>query len=357
MVGKVRGSSSEKKMISSTVRIGRPNTEQRRISRWRARQARELQPGRLERVRLQGLHGSPPASGVPGSGVSEATWIRRLDRQISALQRADDAAVAEHQGAMADVRDLLEIGRDQDHGEAARDRIRQQAIDLGLGTDVDAGGRIFQGQDAAADPQPARQHHLLLIAAGEGLDRCCRIVRLQGDPCAQANGLLGLVGRRPPDERAAAGSTGVEEHVLAHRQPERDRIGVAVARDKADAVPDRIMRARDVEPLAARLIAPRSSGSRPYSSRPTASWPAPRRPARPTISPASIARSSGPTPPAMTPSKRSSASLACRAGRTNTASGGRPMISRTRSPGAVRAVSWTATRRPSRSTARRSAIA
>ena len=36
--------------------------------------------------------------------------------------------------------------------------------------DVDTGGRIFQDQQGCAQVHPARHHHFLLVAAGQGAD-------------------------------------------------------------------------------------------------------------------------------------------------------------------------------------------
>ena len=44
-------------------------------------------------------------------------------------------------------------------------------VDFGLGADVDAARRLVEDQDLRADLEPARQQHLLLVAAGEAADR------------------------------------------------------------------------------------------------------------------------------------------------------------------------------------------
>jgi hypothetical protein len=43
-----------------------------------------------------------------------------------------------------------------------------QGVDLLLGADVDAAGRLVEDQHARLARQPAAQDHLLLVAAGEG---------------------------------------------------------------------------------------------------------------------------------------------------------------------------------------------
>ncbi len=52
-----------------------------------------------------------------------------------------------------------------------RQRLIEQAVDLRLGADVDAGGRILGDQQPAADAEPAPDDDLLLVAARKRLDR------------------------------------------------------------------------------------------------------------------------------------------------------------------------------------------
>ena len=41
------------------------------------------------------------------------------------------------------------------------------AVDLGLGADVDAAGRLVEDEHPGAHRQPLAEHDLLLVAAGE----------------------------------------------------------------------------------------------------------------------------------------------------------------------------------------------
>ena len=54
----------------------------------------------------------------------------------------------------------------------------EQMVNLDLGADVDAARRLVDDQHLRPQRQPARQHHLLLIAAGEVGDEL-----LRGSPC------------------------------------------------------------------------------------------------------------------------------------------------------------------------------
>ena len=55
--------------------------------------------------------------------------------------------------------------------------VGDQGVDLGAGADVDAAGGLVEQQDPAAVHQPAREEHLLLVAAGEGAARAVGVRR------------------------------------------------------------------------------------------------------------------------------------------------------------------------------------
>ena len=100
---------------------------------------------------------------VPDAGGGRGEQI--FDRQVGGGEFGDDAAAVEHQRAVADLGDLLEIGRhDHDRGARLESHV-EQPVDLGLGADIDAGGRILEDVDLRAEVQPAPDHDLLLVAA------------------------------------------------------------------------------------------------------------------------------------------------------------------------------------------------
>ncbi len=80
---------------------------------------------------------------------------------------------------MADMGDFLEVGRHDDDRQTRLERPGDQPIDVGLGADIDACGRIFGDQQLAASCKPAADNHLLLVAARQRLDRQALVVRPQ----------------------------------------------------------------------------------------------------------------------------------------------------------------------------------
>ena len=69
--------------------------------------------------------------------------------------------------ARAQPGQLRELGRDHHDAEPRGGQLADHAVDLGLGADVDAARRLVEQQHPAAAQQPAREHDLLLVAAGQ----------------------------------------------------------------------------------------------------------------------------------------------------------------------------------------------
>ena len=78
-----------------------------------------------------------------------------------------------------------------------------QRVDLRAGADVDAAGRLVEQQHPAVAQQPAGQHDLLLVAAGQRADRAAR--RRPGARPAPAPARALRPALAPPVEEAAAG--------------------------------------------------------------------------------------------------------------------------------------------------------
>ena len=83
----------------------------------------------------------------PRRSPSAARWS-----SSSAGNFRDDAAAAEDQRAVADALDLLEIRRDQEDGQPRLQRLLEQMIDLRLGADIDADGRLLEDEQARPSP-------------------------------------------------------------------------------------------------------------------------------------------------------------------------------------------------------------
>jgi hypothetical protein len=109
--------------------------------------------------------------------------------ELVAGELGHDGTAAEYQGTVADMGDFLEIRGDDEDGQTLGQCLVEQAVDLGLGTHVDAGRGLLQDQQVPRDAQPAGYHDLLLVAAGQGLDRPRRLVGSDPEAPADLQGL------------------------------------------------------------------------------------------------------------------------------------------------------------------------
>ena len=81
------------------------------------------------------------------------------------------ASLAHHEDAVRQRQDLRQIARDDEAGGAVAAFLADDLVDLVLGADVDALGRLVEQEHARVDRQPARQHDLLLVAAAQPVGR------------------------------------------------------------------------------------------------------------------------------------------------------------------------------------------
>src|SRR5258708_3447155 len=88
-------------------------------------------------------------------------------RRFGSLELADKSAFVHHVDAVADPEQFRHLRRYHDDGLASVGQLVDDAIDLVLRTDVDTARRFVQDQDFRVGKQPFRQHHLLLVAAGQ----------------------------------------------------------------------------------------------------------------------------------------------------------------------------------------------
>ena len=114
-----------------------------------------------------------------------------------------------------------------------------EPLDLGLGADVDAAGRLVEDEQLRLGGQPAGEQHLLLVAAAEGRDRLLG-VRRAGCRSASMYLLDDLV-LPPARDRARPAARGLErqDDVLAHGEVGDDALRLAVLGAEGEARADR----------------------------------------------------------------------------------------------------------------------
>ena len=96
----------------------------------------------------------------------------RVAGGVPLLEAADDPAAVEHDGAVADAGDLLDVGGKDEHGEAAVGERAELEVDLVARADIDAAGRLLEDEELDAVDQPARDADLLLVAARQRPHPC-----------------------------------------------------------------------------------------------------------------------------------------------------------------------------------------
>src|SRR3954471_18131568 len=109
-------------------------------------------------------------SGRASSWTPAGDQAGELRDRAAAVDLGDVVSVAQYGDAVADARDLIEFGRDEQHGHPVGGQIADQFLDLSLGADIDAAGRLVEDEQRGLSDQPAGQQHLLLVAAAEVLD-------------------------------------------------------------------------------------------------------------------------------------------------------------------------------------------
>src|SRR3954465_1621715 len=110
-----------------------------------------------------------------------------------AVDLGDQLALAHDEDAGADADQLLELGGHDEHAQALAGQVADQPVQLGLRRDVDATRGLVEQQDAAASQQPARQHDLLLVAAGEQARDAVHVVGHRVQAAQLLAGRLALV--------------------------------------------------------------------------------------------------------------------------------------------------------------------
>src|ERR1700687_2659173 len=127
-VGKVRRSKAEKIPTRSSVRISRPWTSniRTRLSSTECRGLVDCSPSVGTRSAtlvvsdfcLRSILALSDAGGLPAAAPQAG---QPSDRQLGPLELLDDASAVEDQRAVADARNLVQIGGHKQHGGASRE--------------------------------------------------------------------------------------------------------------------------------------------------------------------------------------------------------------------------------------------
>ena len=125
-----------------------------------------------------------------------------------------------------------------------------------LGADIDAARRLVDDQYLRPERQPARQHDLLLIAAGEIADELVRARHADVEKLAVLLDQRVLLCRADEDAVEMRSCAAIER-LVADREREEQGLLLAVFRHEPDAVSDRIRGERDGDRLSLDRISAR----------------------------------------------------------------------------------------------------
>ncbi|STW11922.1 Uncharacterised protein [Klebsiella pneumoniae subsp. rhinoscleromatis] len=145
-------------------------------------------------------------------------------RHLSAIAQDNDPIGVTHQ--------LLQFRRDNQQRQAIGAEGFNQANNFRMGADVDAAGRLIEDQELRFGQQPAGEQHLLLVAAGEKLDR---LLGARGTDPQLANKALGDLILLPAGDRPQPAALRLqgENDIFPHRGSGDNAVGFCDPPDRS----------------------------------------------------------------------------------------------------------------------------
>jgi len=173
--------------------------------------------------------------------VAECRGQQRLFGPFSALEHRDQAPGAHHADAVAHGHEFAQVAGHHQQRLAGVGHAVELGVEVGARAHVHAARGFVQQQHLAFAVQPARENHLLLVAAAERGNRLLDAARADAQQFHQlARDAAFLGAAQPPGvrDRAQVAQRGVDADRLRQQQALR----LAVFGDQADARADRLHR-------------------------------------------------------------------------------------------------------------------
>src|SRR5215208_7588827 len=116
---------------------------------------------------------------VPRGSVCCILAVREHPHQLPlgdlfAGEHPDHSTIPQGNHAVATLRNLLQLRRDQDDTKTLHCEVIHELLDLRFGAHIDAAGGLIENEHLRVHAQPAGQKNLLLVAAGKFPDRLIR---------------------------------------------------------------------------------------------------------------------------------------------------------------------------------------
>src|SRR4051794_2426209 len=196
------------------------------------------------------------------------------DRDVVRVRTVQDAgllALGEDHDPVRHAQHFLEIGADDDHGDALLRQPDDDVVDPRSGADVDAPGRLVEDDHAGSAREPFGDHHLLLVAAGQargGLPSLPLHAELLDGPVGEG----GRGGFRDPAAVPDLVEIRVDD-ILADRMLDDEALELAILGHHYDTLGDGVGGPRQAQlppvepdrPVAHRV----GAGDRPHALRPS----------------------------------------------------------------------------------------
>ena len=125
------------------------------------------------------------------------------------------------------------------HADAARSEVGDHLVDLRLGADVDAARRLVEDEHFELPRQPARQHHLLLVAARQLARPSWSRLGVRIDSASTKRPTTANALRRSNRPAVDTLLGHAQRRIVEDRAGEQQRLALAVLRREADAGGDR----------------------------------------------------------------------------------------------------------------------
>ena len=196
--------------------------------------------------------------------------------ELAAIKEAADRALMHHGDPVADADHLLHVAGDHEDGDAGIGQRAHQLVDLVLGADIDAPGRLVEDHAARLHRQPFGQHDLLLVAARHGPHLRGDAGRLDPEALALTLGIGGFA-RRADELHPGVGIEIGQRDIGGQRDVEQQAQLLAVLRHQIDAALDGLARGAHLDGRPAEAQGSR----RPARRCRTSPGPAPSGPSRP----------------------------------------------------------------------------
>ena len=132
-----------------------------------------------------------------GDGVTKQLELGRL----LAGDLGDQLALAHHEDAAAEADQLGQLRGDDEHATPGLGELGDELVDLRLRADVDPARGLVEEQHPAVAHQPAREDHLLLVAARQ---LACERARVVGLGIQRSQLLAGGLALGPRAQQGAA---------------------------------------------------------------------------------------------------------------------------------------------------------